>query len=206
MKEHSSLIPGRLASRPRDPRGYPIPFIVMIDNAGKPHFTINDAEKATAVICEHRCALCGKPLGDNVWFIGGPAAAFHPSGGYIDPPAHRDCATFALKVCPFLAVSYGRRIDAKTVDPTALPAAVIIADNNMPSGQPAVFVLARTSRYSVASAGDTGGIILVPKRPWRAVEFWRRGEQITPEQARLLTKDDPRAPAPLEDLTLWQDV
>ena len=43
-------VPKMMRTLPRDARGYPIPFIVVIDRAGKPQFTINDAQRV-----EHDC-------------------------------------------------------------------------------------------------------------------------------------------------------
>lgn len=105
-------IPKPLRSLERDRRGYPIPFIVMRDRTGRPHFQVNDARQVLRAIRGHLCALCGRRMREGFWFVGGPRCFMHPRGAFVDPPAHEDCARYAMQVCPYLAApSYARRLD-----------------------------------------------------------------------------------------------
>lgn len=183
-------MPGRIAKLPTDKRGLPIPVIVMRDLDGRPHFTVNDTAMVSKVIAEQRCSICGGKLERTAWFVGGILSAMHPNGAYIDPPAHKDCATYALKVCPFLAIRpYSKRIDTKTIDPKKLPIHMkLFADNSQDPDQPDVFVLAETSKYWLHTPDPAQPInrYLIPKRPWKTVQYWREGKQITEAQARTL--------------------
>lgn len=56
-------IPPRMAHLPRDPRGYPIPVIVLVDDSGRPNFA-----PWSRSICVGRCpnanprkSMCGRP-------------------------------------------------------------------------------------------------------------------------------------------------
>jgi len=104
--------PPRLARRPRDARGYVIPWNVLIGVGGAPIFTVNDDQKQWTALTFELCPLCGEANGREMWFVGGPQSAFDPDGWYIDLPAHQECAEFALQTCPYLAAPrYEGRID-----------------------------------------------------------------------------------------------
>jgi hypothetical protein len=185
MRFDPATIPARMLKLERDKRGYPIPFIVWRDTDGKPHFTINDAEVVMAVITGGLCSICGSKLGDNIWMIGGPKSAFHEHGAYIDPPVHKDCGTFALKTCPYIALpSYTGRIDDKTVDPTKVGAHQLFEDRTMIPERPPLFVFAKTRAIQI-SIPQPGSHYVHPRRPWLAVEYWQDGHQITPMAAAL---------------------
>jgi hypothetical protein len=97
-------IPVYMQDLERYRRGFTIPFIVLRDNTGKAHFQINDSLKVNQAINERLCAICGKPLGSDMWLAGGPLSAFHPHGAYVDTPTHQECGNYAMRVCPYLAV------------------------------------------------------------------------------------------------------
>ena len=48
--QHSIPVPARMQQLPRDQRGYPVPVIVLRDNSGRPHFTMNDEAKRQRII------------------------------------------------------------------------------------------------------------------------------------------------------------
>jgi hypothetical protein len=81
--------------------GMPVPFTFLwVD--GKPDFTVVDREPWLRCVKYKLCGLCGQKLGlSGMWFIGGPGSM--QSRLFFDPPMHRECAEYALKVCPFLA-------------------------------------------------------------------------------------------------------
>ena len=82
------------------------------------------------------------------WFVGGPLSAFHEFGAYLDGPMHKECGTFALEHCPYLAApNYARRIDARTIVPGTLSNAVILQDNTTIPDRPEVFVFACAMGY-----------------------------------------------------------
>lgn len=160
-----------------DPRGLPVPYVVLKDKDGKHHFKINYTEKTMTCIVGHLCTICGTRMKDeDRWLVGGIASAFDPKGYYLDHPVHYNCGVYALKVCPYLAIrNYNAKIDMiklqeqlkneyvlnnPTVDPDRLP----------------FFVIARPESIYYASVGDN--IAIVPKRPHLEAEFWDEGQQI----------------------------
>lgn len=166
-------IPDRMRYLPRDKRGYPIPFIVFRDTDGNPHFTINDDVRRAFVIANDRCAICNHHLSRGRWFVGGPASAFDPHGAYIDPPLHHECAEYALQVCPYLAApSYSKLVDGKTLDMDKAGGPVLL-DTNVDNERPDVFVAAMTLGQRFTPDG-----YIVPKRPFRRIEFWKDGKRL----------------------------
>ena len=119
---------------------------------------MNDAAKVLA--CGHRkvCGICGQKLERDVWLIGGPGAAFHEHGAFLDPPMHRGCAIYALMVCPYLGARYTGRVDAMLVkqgrwDPRQR---AIEEGWHMIPEQPPFFVLARTKAHGRHGHGGSG--------------------------------------------------
>jgi hypothetical protein len=166
-------LPKLMRTLPRDARGYPIPFLVMVDKTGLPQFTINDDRKATACRTKRLCAICGKRFTDGMWFVGGARSFLHEHGAFVDPPMHLECAEYALRVCPFLAASkYLRRIDAAKLKPDAIPEGIAIARrDHMPPSLPERFGLGFTQHYDYLSQP---AVFVVPR--WDYVEWWRQGE------------------------------
>jgi hypothetical protein len=181
-------VPDRMQQLPRDRRGYPIPKIVLLDDHGLPHFTINDTRVVLALARADACHICGERLGAHKWFVGGPLSALHHAGAYRDGPMHRECGQYALKVCPYLsrANAWSKRIGDKTLRPGALKEAVVFEDPTVSPDQPSVFAFADCAAYAL------GRGVFHPIRPWREVQFWRDGAQITSEAARQMLAADPR--------------
>lgn len=176
-------IPGRMQHLKRDRRGYPVPVGVLIDTDGRPHFTINDENIRQVMIAEDRCHICGQFLTKGRCLVGGPASAFHPEGAYIDPCMHKECARYALMVCPYLAApSYAKRIDDKTLDPAKLPGwATILNDPTMIDVRPDPFVLVYFYAQDQTLIVDevTRIVKYIKPREIRAVEFWSKGVQLS---------------------------
>src|SRR5690349_19119406 len=75
----AAVRPARLAARPRDRRGLPIPPVNLHPEpaTGQPtvDFTTINTTTSTALAAERRCSLCGEAIGYWVAFLGGPRAA-----------------------------------------------------------------------------------------------------------------------------------
>lgn len=167
-------LPAEMEHLPRDKRGLPIPFIVYRDAEGEPDFRINNIDAVARCLNEGLCAISGLPMGnDDVWFIGGDKSAYHPCGAYIDPPAKGVCARWALQVCPFLAMP--SFVGFKSTTPKD-PDAIVAVNEQLITGKPAFFVLARTNGFTINFGG--GDATMHPNRPWLAVEHWKDGAQI----------------------------
>lgn len=171
------LIPQRMRALPRDSRGLPIPWGVFVDKSGLAHFAINDEHKREAMIRRDLCSVCGMKLFRGRWFVGGTLSAFHPHGAFIDPPLHSECANYALRACPYLAVPrYAGEIGRKKLESNkaALPPMVLF-DRSMEPGRPTddVFVAVMATGQTVLENRN-----IIPKRPYKRVEYWRHGVQI----------------------------
>lgn len=164
-------IPDRMKHLDCDHRGYPIPFIVFRDSDNKPHFTINDQHKISR--CRHSdlCPICGRELLRGRWFLGGPMSALHPRGAYIDPPLHHECMRFAVQTCPYLVnQKYTKRIDGNTLDRSKAPDVITLIDPTLDPTRPKIFVAAMAVGQTYTENG-----YVVPKHPYRGLEFWRDG-------------------------------
>ncbi|WP_334147834.1 hypothetical protein [Hyphomicrobium sp.] len=185
--QHSIPVPARMQQLPRDQRGYPVPVIVLRDNSGRPHFTMNDEAKRQRIIREDRCAICGGKLFRGRWSVGGPLSAFHPFGRYNDTPLHHECMTYALQVCPYLAMpSYSKRLDAKTAANAEFDATLINIDPTVLDGRPELFVAVMHIGQSY-SPGPYGLGYVIPKRPYRHIEYWQNGARIDPDKGKTLS-------------------
>jgi len=157
---------------PRDRRGYIIPWVVYRDGDDRPHFTINDDQKRFLALTKDLCPICAEKLLRGRWFVGGPQAAFHERGAYIDPPMHGECAHYALTTCPYLAApNYSKRIDAKTLRSSAVP---LLFDSAVIDERPDYFVAVLATGQKLTGAEN----YITPKRPYLRVEYWRHGRQI----------------------------
>lgn len=173
------LIPERMQALPRDTRGYPIPWGVLIDEAGLPHFAVNDEAKRCEMIGRDLCSICGTKLFRGRWFVGGVMSAFHKQGAFIDPPMHSECAHYALLACPYVAAPrYSGEIGRKKIaaNKQALPANLVLLDQMILPGRPTddVFVALMATGQRVHD-----NLNISPKRPFSRVEFWRHGVQIS---------------------------
>lgn len=99
-------IPKRLAHKPKDHRGYLVPwFVATID--GKPDFRVVDAAKMPKAVNQRLCWVCGEKLGKYMAFVIGPMCAINRV--ISEPPSHKECAEYAAQACPFMALPNAKR-------------------------------------------------------------------------------------------------
>lgn len=166
----SVAIPKRLAQRPRDKRGYPIPFAVLVNKDGIPDFRITDQAKWFFAVEHRRCGLCGEPLGSKLAFIGGSKC--HEYRVFTDLPMHRDCAEYALRVCPYLALP--KMMHARSVDQSKLdPDVRVVVSGEVSVDKPERFMLGIAKGYKGVKLGDT---FALQAEPWLEVVWWKDGE------------------------------
>jgi hypothetical protein len=107
---HPSIVhvpmPDRIKHLPVDGRGFPVPWFVAIINDVPDHRVV-EAPKFGPALREKRCWICGTTLGKHLAFLLGPMCVVTRT--VSEPPAHRDCAEYALQACPFLTRPYARR-------------------------------------------------------------------------------------------------
>jgi hypothetical protein len=196
-------IPPRMQHLPLDPRGYPIPHVVMISKDGSANFIINDSKAVQRCAAEHLCHVCGGPLEAPLCFVGGPRSAFHSLGAFFDGPMHRECATYALQVCPYLALpSYGRnqRTSEKHVERAQAKDKKlrVVIDPNVMTPKPQLFVLVMASRCDALVQGSGKKVLIHyrPHKPYIGCEFWRDGKMLDHAEGRSLSAAVMREPLP----------
>ena len=93
-------IPSRLRDRPVY-GGLAIGYITRTLPDGRPCNGVNDELKRMQVIRERRCGQCCQPLDRWIAFI---VTEVEAADGLVEEPGmHRECAEYAMAVCPFLA-------------------------------------------------------------------------------------------------------
>jgi hypothetical protein len=165
-------IPKRLRTRPLDTRGYPVPWIVFVDDTGTPQFTVNDIRRLRQTRSKNLCGLCGNRMEKTMWFIGGPKCFTHEHGAFVDPPNHYECAEYALRVCPFLAApSYVKRVDLEKLRQMGLTSRdIMVVHYANPGNRPDCFGLGATRAYDYI---DDPGVYTIER--WDYLEWWRDG-------------------------------
>jgi ferredoxin len=164
------LLPEKMARRPVDHRGYPVPWFVAWIN-GKPDFRIMDPAKWQLGMDKRRCWVCGGGLGKFGTFVAGlMCIVTHTSA---EPPSHIECAKFAVKGCPFLTIPTAQYRDAK------LPAEVR-ANEGAIFTNPEVSALWTTDQWRAEyGLGDDGQTRLVKFGEPRTVSYWTQGRPAT---------------------------
>src|SRR5688572_1901527 len=144
--------PPRVARLPRDAHGRPVPWFVAVIE-GVPDFRIVAAGKVAEAVRFGRCFICGDDLGRWLTFAVGPMCTINRTAP--EPPAHKDCALFAVQACPFLVRPGMRRREA------GLPAGLAV-DTHAPgvtvAHNPGVTAL-WTTRQQQPFADDKGGLL-----------------------------------------------
>jgi hypothetical protein len=99
-------MPERLARRPVSERGFPVPWFVSWIG-GKWDFVNLDPNKIGEAYHRNLCWLCGGTLGRFKAFTIGPMCSINRVSS--EPPAHKECAEYAVRACPFLARPNAKR-------------------------------------------------------------------------------------------------
>ena len=171
-------IPQLMLDLKRDPRGLPVPFVVLVDENGKHHFKINDTKKTLQCLTQGLCHVCGKELvhGDT-WMVGGISSAFDDRGYYVDGPIHKQCGEYALKVCPYMVHSnYTLRESPEDLE-KKLGNGIKLHSNTVDFDRLPLFVFASARVIRLYPDGES--LKFVPEKPFLEVEFWDEDEQIT---------------------------
>ena len=157
-------MPENIRRLPVDPeRGYPVPYFVRWLK-GKPEFRLVDPVKLVRCIRGRACWICGCPLSKDApaSFVSGPLMAVTRASS--EPPSHLECARFAAKACPFLAIpKMDRRPDNSP--PSKDPPGLMVKRN------PGV-VLIWTSEWTLQRVEH--GVLFIVSDPV-SFEFWREG-------------------------------
>jgi hypothetical protein len=113
--------------------------------------------------------LCGQLLGKHLFFIGGPLCVVNRL--FLDPPMHKECAIFALQVCPHLASHKGR------FSTRALPEGdFAVTVSELASDEKCEwFALMHTGSYDFGRTSPTDPKLMIRAGEWFDVEKWRDG-------------------------------
>lgn len=181
-------VPKHLRGRPTY-GGFVVPYFVawyrgseQVDEreqGAKPDFKVTDYRRLTICRKQGHCWICGKHLGAFKWFVFGPGSAL--SRCSIEPPSHRECAHYAVQICPFmLDVTKDYR------HPDLKPGQTLIEGV---AYRPEVTVLWATKGYKAEVLDATRGVWqFIPGDP-EVVEFWYEGRKATrAEIERAITK------------------
>ena len=165
-------MPQRIAALPQDRRGYPVPrFVSWFD--GVPDFRIVDTPYLVRAVQRKLCWICGEPLGRMMVFPIGPMCVINRVAS--EPPSHFECAQYAARVCPFLAIPQTHRTPSK--HPFVAVPGIMIERN------PGVTALYTTRNYSVfdAPSGGVRGALFAPAEP-EAVHWYCEGREALPDE------------------------
>ncbi len=191
MSPRNVPIPALMKHLPLDKRGYPTIPLVMKDENG-PKFAVNNEEVRQRFLVEDRCGVCGNKLYRARWLVGGPGSAFLENGAYIDPPMHGECMHYALKVCPYLAApryagGLGKK-QAASYQPGEDRERLVVLDarDSLFPERPKLFVAVQYLRADI-QGGIEGLPVIVPKQPFRQMEYWVEGIQLSPTEGALLS-------------------
>lgn len=165
-RDFESFMPERIRSLSRDARGYPVPFFVQWYD-GKPDFRVMNPESFKAAVSRRLCWTCGKPLMRLCAFVGGPLVPGQRASA--EPPSHTECATFAARACPFLAIPTARRRDANQPEHEEMPG-IQIEEN------PGVAAVVVTRSFKLEATG--AGPMFVIGEP-QEVNWFREGRPAT---------------------------
>jgi hypothetical protein len=168
--------PSGVDKLPVDERGFPVPWFVYIDAAGKADHRVVGPGKLRLALREERCWLCGGKLGRVKASVIGPMCAVNRITS--EPPCHPQCARYAVQSCPFLSKPRARR-NEKGLPEEARTAAGIALDRN-----PGVTVIWESLMASKPFRPLQGapGVLFDLGAPHR-VTWWREGLPATREEA-----------------------
>lgn len=171
-------VPKHLRSRPTY-GGFVVPYFVawykgttQVDErepGAKPDFKVTDYRRLTICRKQGHCWICGKQLGAFKWFVFGPGSALSRTS--VEPPSHRDCAHYAVKICPYMLDN-----SKQYRHPDLKPGQVLIEGS---SYHPEVSVLWATKGYKTIALDPSRGMYQFEPGEPTFVEFWYEGRVAT---------------------------
>lgn len=176
MNELRAGIPAltpRMARLPIDGKGWPVPwFVAWID--GQPDHRVMDGEKKDKAWLNRLCWICGQPLGGaTVTYAIGPMCAVNRVSA--EPPAHKECAEYSVKACPFLSRPHAHRRES------GMPEESIEPDGIMLKRNPGVTLLWTAKRMTTHPFRVGDGVLFNIGEP-AEVQWFCEGRQATREE------------------------
>jgi hypothetical protein len=166
----SDQMPDRIARLPVNERGYPVPKFVQWIN-GVPDFRVTSSPHMRNCIKKRLCWICGDRLGTHLAFVIGPMCAVNRVSS--EPPAHLECAEYAVRACPFLTNPRQKRDRKNMPDDAVEPAGFMLAHN------PGVCVIWVTRAYSPFKTYAGGEGVLFRVGHPESVRWYTQGRTAT---------------------------
>lgn len=109
--------------------GYLKPWFVKGDD-----FRVTDGDKAWLSVSKKACWICGNPFDTPIYAMVGDAMSA-VIRIYREPPCHKECAEYAMRVCPFILYPNAKRREAgldyeDTLEHGNEDAAVVVKPDN----------------------------------------------------------------------------
>ena len=106
-------------------------------------------------------------MGGYLAFVGGPLC--EANRVFLDLPMHRDCAAYALQVCPYLALPKATHVD----EPTGVDGYAMHVSPDVATDKPARFWMGIAKGYAVVQLpGTSYGLHATP---WIGGQWWQDG-------------------------------
>jgi hypothetical protein len=184
-------MPARIRALPRNKAGYPIPYFAA-DVDGERDFRVGDSHAYARCLRNRSCWVCGQRRTGVDAFVVGPMCVVNLITP--DPPSHLECAEYAAKVCPFMAVPSMTRRDRGLPEGTGHPG-VMIPRN------PGVSAIVSTTAWTTfrPSVGGDFGVLFNLNDP-TAVSWWAEGRTAT--RAEILASIESGLPLLREECDL----
>ena len=128
-----------------------------------------DPARFVCALKERLCWICGQKLGIWLAFAIGPMCAINRT--ISEPPGHRDCATWSIQNCPFLAQPQAARREEGLPEGCVAPAGVGLKRN------PGVVCLWVTKSFEIFNDGKGKPLISIGKP--EEVEWYFEGRRAT---------------------------
>lgn len=169
-------MPARMRNRPVSRSGYPVPYFVQTkDEDDDWDFRIVNPHTYVEALSKKVCWICGQQLGRYRTFVIGPMCAVNRVTA--EPPSHRECAEWAVMVCPFMISPRMRRNDANFPEGIKKEVPGVAIERN-----PGVTMLWHTERGSYHPFKvDNGFLFRLDCDPLNAV-WYREGRSATRDE------------------------
>lgn len=199
-------MPARIAARPRDERGYPVPAITPWPD-GSPAFAQQGSFRTMICLAERRCTICGtkmRPgpvyrvvsddLVDNIALALDAGKRYMNLAPAFEGPGHLICMLYSAIVCPYLASPGARRQSPTTVAGEHIP-------RGDPRGTEGAVVGFDSYRWQIRAGAD--GIEIFFGQPVDMLSY-ANGDDLAEELAAVIARE-PNSAEQCPDYLLGDD-
>ncbi len=185
--------------------GLPVPFFIAWTAHGYDQ-RIASPEQAMKCAKQRLCWICGRqlPKEGKVFFINGPVSIANRRT--TEGPMHRQCATYAMRTCPFLTSAIRKYAPAHT-----FPEGALRPDGDALPVKPDAIGILQVGNFDWTYAKEHS-IAFIPKGSAR-VQWWHAGQPIDFHDGqrramtfveRMVAEVDTMGRAPHDVLNAWK--